>query len=97
MMVLIARTYREDALGQMLPIENKREVYCNISSVGGIEWHEAARNGMQAEYRVTMFRWDYDGETLAEIGGVRYDIYRTFADKGEDVELYLQKRAGVNG
>lgn len=94
---LIARTYRKDDLGQDLAIEEAREVFCNISSIGGLEWHEAARNGLQAEYKVTMFRWDYEGESLAELEGVRYDVYRTFAGKGESIELYLQKRAGVNG
>lgn len=95
--VLVARTYVADALGQMIPQETKRELFCNVASVGGAEWHEAARNSMRAEYKVVMFRWDYEGETLAELNGVRYEIYRTFIGKGETIELYLEKRAGANG
>lgn len=42
-----------------------------------------------------MFAYDYAGETLAELDGVRYGIYRTYLGKNETIELYLERKAGV--
>ena len=42
-----------------------------------------------------MFAPDYNGETIAELNGVRYSVYRTYLGKNETIELYLERKAGV--
>jgi hypothetical protein len=37
---------------------------------------------------------DYNGEDTAEYDGKRYGIYRTYERDDEQVELYLEKKAG---
>ncbi len=92
---LIGQTYKKDSIGQMIPEETEREVFCSVSSVSGSEWFEAGRNGIRPEVKVTMFCPDYQGEVIAELDGTRYSVYRTYMAKHELMELYLEKKAGV--
>ena len=104
---LIALTYTVDAIGQRVPFtqsttgdpepaETTRDVYARrIDSVTRDEWAAAGQMGFQAEYRVTMFLHDYEGETIAELNGKRYGIYRTYHSDPDTIELYLGEKAGV--
>lgn len=94
-LTLIGVTYTPDALGQLVPQETRREVFCNLSSVSASEWFEAGRAGLNAEHRAVMFAYDYAGEAIAELDGVRYGIYRTYLGRNETIELYLERKAGV--
>lgn len=94
-MQLVAVHYTEDAIGQRIPAETARDVFCNIASVSASEWFEAGRSGMQAALKVTVFEPDYRGESIAVVDGVRYGIYRTYRAKNETLELYLEAKAGI--
>ena len=95
MVTLIAVTYQEDSIGNFVAVETRRDVYCNIASVSGSEWLEAGRIGIASQYKITVFEYDYQGETIAELNGKRYGIYRTYIGKNENLELYLDRKAGV--
>lgn len=92
---LIRETYEEDALGQQMPIEHLREVFCQIDSVRQTEWFSAGQKGLKAQFLVKVFPDDYNGETLIEVDGVRYSIYRTFLNKHDQMELYLERKGGA--
>ena len=94
-LTLIGVTYTTDSIGQLVPQETRRDVFCSLSSVSASEWFEAGHAGLNAEHRATMFAYDYAGETMAELDGVRYGIYRTYLGRNETVELYLERKAGV--
>ena len=94
-LTLIALSYSPDTIGQLIPQETRRDVFCNLSSVSASEWFEAGRAGLNAEHRATMFAYDYAGETTAELDGVRYGIYRTYLGRNETIELYLERKAGA--
>lgn len=92
---LIKEEYTQDEIGQQIAVETKRKAFCNIASVSGSEWMETGRNGIKAAYKVSMFRYDYQGELIAELNGNRYAVYRTYEKQNEVIELYLEKKAGV--
>lgn len=92
---LIKQTYQTDSIGQRVPVETAKEVFCSIASVSGSEWFEAGRNGIKPEIKVSMFCHDYQGEKIAELDGTRYAVYRTYQAKHEIIELYLEKKAGI--
>ena len=94
-LTLIGITYTADSIGQQVPKETRRDVFCNLSSVSASEWFDAGRAGLNAEHPATMFAYDYKGETIAELDGVRYGVYRTYLGKNETIELYLERKAGV--
>lgn len=93
---LIGISYTTDTLGQKIPVEKSTMRYCQLSSVSQSEWFEAGRNGLKAEYRAVLDAEEYAGEEIAEINGVRYGIYRTYRTKSDTIELYLERKAGVN-
>lgn len=92
---LISATYTKDLIGQPIPTYQERTVFCDIGSVSGSEWAEAGRNGIKAELRIVMNRYEYEGEKECAVDGIRYGIYRTYIGKGESIELYLERKAGV--
>lgn len=94
-LTLIEEAYKPDTLGQLIPTETRRDVYCNLASVSASEWFDGGRVGLNPEYRATMFVYDYNGERIAELDGVRYGIYRTYLAQNEFIELYLERKAGV--
>lgn len=102
--ILVKDTYMIDPKGQRIPAKVPRTVFCDVSSVTGTEWFSGANNGMRPEYRITMFAYDYDGETEANyggeidngivLGGIDYTIYRTYKRATDELELYLERRTG---
>lgn len=92
---LISISYSRDALQQMVPAETGREVFCQQHSISQSEFFDAGRNGLNPQHKLTVFEGDYQGETIAELDGVRYSIYRTYQGKGDCIELYLERKAGV--
>lgn len=91
---LVTETYTRNVYGVMERTETERKVYCRITSVSGSEWFEGGRNGINPEYRVVMFRYDYEGENIMKIDGTYYTVYRTYQGTSDSIELYLEKRKG---
>lgn len=94
-LTLIDITYTPDALGQLVPTESSRDVYCDVTSVSAREWFEGGRNGIAPMYRVNMFAYDYEDEEIVEFEGTRYGVYRTYRGSDDTIELYLERKAGV--
>lgn len=92
---LIAQTYQMDDIGQQISVETARDVFCNISSISRAEWYQAGQSEIKPEYKVTVFAYDYQNETLAVLNGVRYSVYRTYLSGNESIELYLERKVGV--
>ena len=93
-MYLVTETFAANVYGVYEKTEVKRKVFCDVSSVTQTEWFEGGRNGLNPEYRLTMFVGDYEGEQVCELNGVRYTIYRTYITKNDLIELYVEKRKG---
>jgi hypothetical protein len=91
---LITETATQDEYGVQQTTETERMVFCNVSSVTQREWFEGGRNGLNPEYRMTMFAPDFDGERIIEFDGKQYAIYRTFVRDDEMIELYVERRKG---
>lgn len=86
----------KDEIGQDCEIEKITEVFCNVSSVSGKEWHDAGQNNIQAQYKITVFAPEYNGEKIVILDGIKYSVYRTYLDtKREVMELYLEEKVGV--
>lgn len=94
---LISATKTQDENGVWRETLAKRQVFCNVSSVTASEFFEGGRNGLNPEYRMTMFNGDYQGETMLEFNGRTYAIYRTYLDRNDNLELYVERKGGTNG
>lgn len=91
---LVAETYTKDDCGVWHKTTSKKKVYVNVNSVGQSEWYEGGRNGLNPEFRMTMFAPNYDGERIIEYENRQYSIYRTYVRDDEKIELYVERRKG---
>ena len=92
---LIVTTYSKNNLGQYSYTNTSRTVFAKCSSVSQTEWFEGGRNGLNPQFRFTMFAGDYEGEKELEYNNKRYTIYRTYYTAGDTVELYTEEKKGI--
>ena len=72
----------------------KRRVFCHIDSVTGAEYFNGGQTGIRPQYRITMFRFDYQGEEVVELDGELFTVYRTYISRNDNIELYVERRKG---
>lgn len=76
------------------PEETYRSVFCTIRSIGQQEAYLAMGQGLNPELKVILVHdFEYEGERLCELNGVRYDILRTYVTETDGIELTLQRTA----
>ncbi len=93
---LIALSYSQDEIGQVVAAEQRTPVWASIQSASRAEWMQAGQQGLNPSLMVSTPIVNYSGEEQVEVGGKRYAIYRTYFNRGSDmVELYLTDKAGV--
>lgn len=93
---LISVTTSRDEYGVMRKSETSTQVYCSVNSVTQTEFFEGGRNGLNPEYRFTMFKPDYNGQTIVEYNNNRYSVYRTYYGRNDTIELYVERKGGTN-
>ena len=93
---LVGYTSTRDEYGVWQNEKTEREVFCSVDSVTRSEFFEGGRNGLNPEYRFTVFFADYQGERECVYKGTAYGIYRTYHAKTDELELYAERKGGVN-
>lgn len=88
-------TYDDYGVGKKT--QTAKQVFCKVESVTRAEYFEAGRQGLNPEFRITMFYGDYDGETVVGYKGRLYSVYRTFQSKTDTIELYVERQGGTDG
>jgi SPP1 family predicted phage head-tail adaptor len=74
------------------PTETKRTVYCTVKSIGQQEAYLAMGQGLNPELKVVLAHdFEYEGEGLCELDGVRFEILRTYITETDGIELTLQR------
>lgn len=91
---LVVDTYSQNEYGVMEKTTTKHQVFVDVTSVTSQEWFEGGRNGLNPQYRFTVFAHDYSGEEVIEYNGVQYTIYRTYRRREDLIELYVELRKG---
>lgn len=93
---LVGFTRTQDAFGVWRSTPSERQVFCSVDSVTRDEYFEGGRNGLNPEYRITMFFGDYNGEDTVVYNGNAYGVYRTYHAKTDELEIYVERKGGVN-
>ena len=94
---LLGETQTQNDFGVWVPQRTSKEVFCQVDSVTRAEFFEGGRNGLNPEYRFTMFFDDYNGEREVIFKGNAYSVYRTYHARTDDLELYVERKGGSNG
>jgi hypothetical protein len=69
---------------------------CQVDSITRAEFFEGGRNGLNPEFKFTMFFGDYSGESIVEYQGKTYAVYRTYLRRTDIIELYVERKGGTN-
>lgn len=93
---LIKTSYIKDQYGVSKPYQERKDVYGYYDSITATELFDGGRNGLNPEFRFTMTDLDYSGESVIERDGMQYSIYRTFKPNNGQIELYAERKGGVN-
>ena len=93
---LVSTVKTQDEYGVWRTTPTLRDVFCQVDSVTRNEFFEAGRNGLNPEYRFTMFFGDYDGEQTVIYNGLSYSVYRTYHARTDVLELYVERKGGTN-
>lgn len=94
---LVSTSQTQDAFGVWRQTETKRDVFCQVDSVTRAEFFEAGRSGLNPEFRFTLFAGDYNGESIVIFNGKAYSVYRTYHARTDEIELYVERKGGING
>ena len=94
---LIKETRTQDAYGVWRTTRTARQVFANVASASMYEFFEAGRNGLNPQYKITMFFADYEGESIIEYNGETFSVYRKYQKGTDTIELYVERKGGTNG
>ena len=94
---LIGATRSQNDYGVWELTKTVRDVFAQVDSVTRAEFFEGGRNGLNPEYKFTMFAGDYNRETELIYDGEPYAIYRSYHGRNDTVELYAERKGGTNG
>lgn len=85
----------KDECGNAIYAEMKNTVFAERKSVRQTEFYQAVAVGFKPEIVLEVYGFEYQNETLCELDGERFTIYREYPIKGTDrVELYLTAIVG---
>ena len=94
---LLSTTKTQNVYGVWEETVTSKNVFCQVDSVTRQEFFDGGRNGLNPEYRFTMFFGDYNGERELIYKGLTYSVYRTFHARTDTLELYVERKGGTNG
>lgn len=94
---LLSAMRTQDEYGVPHESYSERNVFCQVDSITRAEFFDAGRNGLNPEFRFSMFAGDYKGERIVRYNGDTYSVYRTYFARTDIVELYAERKGGTNG
>lgn len=77
-------------------VKTTRDVFAQVDSVTRAEFFSGGQNGLRPDLKFAMFYADYEGESELIYEGKTYSIYRSFYGRGDVVELYTERKVGVD-
>ena len=95
-LTLISEGRTQDENGVWHRTITEQQVYCQVDTVTRAEFFDAGRNGLNPEYRFTIFFGDYEGQREVRYKGKTYAVYRTYHARTDVLELYVERKGGTN-
>lgn len=92
---LIGYTVTLNDYKQEVTTETQSQIFAKKKSVSRTEFYNGGKAGLQPKFRLKTAVIDYNGELVVELDGVRYGIYRTYNVSEDYIELYCEKKGGV--
>ena len=86
-----------DTYGDPVQTETRREVFCEVMSIGQKEFYQAHAVGLQPEIKFKLADClDYENETRVEHDGQQYRVLRTYRT-GQALEITCYREVNPDG
>ena len=86
---------RGTRLERIVTDKSTREIFAEIRSVTRAEYYQAGAQGMTVEGSALVWAFEYHGENILELAGIRYAVIRTYRDPAsKKLEIYYGQEAG---
>jgi len=92
--LLGAGSFKEDALGQQIPVQKETVVCCNRRPVSRQEFYLAGQNDIQVSEILVIHPYEYGGENLVLFRGKKMRVVKTYEISMEELELTCTERLG---
>ena len=92
---LIGKTITVNQLKQEVEVDTRTEIFAQKESISQSEFYKGGEAGLKPDFRLITAIIDYNGEREVELDGNKYGIYRTYERDQDYIELYCERKGGV--
>lgn len=92
---LIGKTITLNEYKQEVEVDTRVEILAQKESISQSEFYRGGEAGLKPEFCLTVAIIDYNGEQEVELDGIKYGIYRTYEPDKDYIELYCERKGGV--
>ena len=92
---LIGKTITMNQLKQEVEVDTRTEIFAQKESISQSEFYKGGEAGLKPDFRLITAIIDYNGEREVELDGKKYGIYRTYERNQDYIELYCERKGGV--
>ena len=79
-----------DSYGDPVDIEERRDIFCALLSIGQSEFYQAQTAGVKPQLKAVISDYlDYHDEEEAVVDGIRYKVLRTYRKMSNELEITL--------
>lgn len=79
--------YKEDEIGQQIPLETEKEVWCCRDRIPRNEFYLAGQNNMEISEILIVHPYEYEGQRFVKFHGRRLKVIKTYPINMEELEL----------
>ena len=92
---LLGKTITKNQLKQEMEVDTRTEIFAQKESISQSEFYKGGEAGLKPDFRLITAIIDYNGEREVELDGKKYGIYRTYERNQDYIELYCERKGGV--
>lgn len=92
---LLGKTIAMNQLKQEVEVDTRTEIFAQKESISQSEFYKGGEAGLKPDFRLITAIIDYNGEREVELDGKKYGIYRTYERDQDYIELYCERKGGV--
>lgn len=92
---LLGKTITMNQLKQEVEVDTRTEIFAQKESISQSEFYKGGEAGLKPEFRLKTAIIDYNGEREVELDDKKYGIYRTYEPDQDYIELYCERKGGV--
>ena len=92
---LLGKAITMNQLKQEVEVDTRTEIFAQKESISQSEFYKGGEAGLKPDFRLITAIIDYNGEREVELDSEKYGIYRTYERDEDYIELYCERKGGV--